>query len=66
MLIFMKIKQVVLELLAVSTKKELIRVCSTEMRVASERHSGSCRAYGNAVLGTGARMPETLQIREIK
>ena len=63
---FMRIKRVVLELLAVSMKKELTRVCLTEMRVASERHSGSCRVYGNAVLGTGARMPETLQIREIK
>ena len=57
--IFMRIKRVVLELLAVSTRKELTRVCSTEMRVASERLSGSCRACGNAVLGTGARMPET-------
>ena len=63
---FMRIKRVVLELLAVSTRKELTRVCLTEMRVASERHSGSCRAYGSVVLGTGARMPETLQIREIK
>ena len=56
---FMRIKRVVLELLAVSTRRELTRVCSTEMRVASERLSGSCRAYGNVVLGTDARMPET-------
>jgi hypothetical protein len=59
MLTFMKIKRVVLELLAVSTRRELTRVCSTEMKVALERPLGSCRAYGSVVLGTGARMPGT-------
>lgn len=59
MLTFMKIKQVVLELLAVSTRRELIKVCSTEMRVVLERLLGNFRACGSVVLGTGARMPET-------
>lgn len=56
---FMRIKRVVLELLAVSTRRELIKVYLTEMKVASERLLGSFRVYGSAVLGTGARMRET-------
>jgi hypothetical protein len=54
----MRTKQVVLELLAVSTRRELTRACLTEMRAVLERLLGNFRAYGNVVLETGARMPE--------